>query len=80
MPKLILDMSEAEFEAATHNDLAAALRFRLDATQSLIWADLDAVNDRIPGFGDAAKVIVAEALERMAATFRTSSLPNWKKT
>jgi hypothetical protein len=76
MPKLI---SEAEFEAATHGDLAAAIRFRLEATESLIWADLDAVNDRIPGFGDAAKLIVAEGLERLATNLRSSSLPNWKK-
>ena len=79
MPKLISDMSETEFEAATTADLAAAVTFRLYATESLIWADLDAVNDRIPGFDDAAKELVAEGLERLATNFRTSSLPNWKK-
>ena len=79
MPKLISDMSEPEFEAATTADLAAAVTFRLYSTESLIWADLDVVNDRIPGFGDAAREIVAEGLERLATNLRTSSLPHWKK-
>ena len=79
MPKLILEMSEEELDTATTGDLAAAVAFRLLATESLIRADLDAVNDRIPGFGDAAGEIIAEGLERIAGTFRRSSLSSLKK-
>jgi hypothetical protein len=80
MPKLILDMTDEELAAASIDDIIAALVWRLEYTDSLIWADLDPVNDHFPGFGNDAKIAIAEALERLAARFRDGSPPNWKQT
>jgi hypothetical protein len=79
MQQFILEMSKEVLDTATTKELADAVMFRLEHAEAMIWADLDAVNDRIPGFGIVAKEVVAEGLERMAAAFRTSSLSSWKK-
>jgi len=79
MPRLSLDMTDEAFEAAEPDELVAAIVFRVEYTESLLWAELDLANDRIPGFGNQAKGVVAETLERIAATLRFSSLPNWKR-
>jgi hypothetical protein len=77
--RMILDMNEAELDAAQPDDFASAIVARLEYTHSLLWSELDEVNCRIPGFAEGAKGIVAEALERIATAIRTSSMPHWKQ-
>jgi hypothetical protein len=79
VPKLILEMTEAELESASTDDLAAAIILRLEVAESHIWAELDTIDNRIPGFGLGAKIIISDALKEIAENFRTGSIRHWKK-
>ena len=77
--KLISDMTEAEIASASTDVLAKALVYRLDQFQSLIAADLEEVEARLPGFGGGGKMLLADGLEQLADSLRTSPLPpHWQ--
>jgi hypothetical protein len=79
VPKLILEMTEPELESASTDQLAAAIILRLEVAESHIWAELDIIDNRIPGFGLGAKIIISDALQEIAENFRTGSIRHWKK-
>lgn len=78
MHKPISNMTEAELDTALPADLASALVARLRHTKSVLWAELDFVNDRVPGYACEAKEAIADGLAGIALGFRTASLPHWK--
>jgi hypothetical protein len=76
---MISEMSEDQLNSATDKEIAAAIAYRLEYDEYLLWMDLDAVNDIRPGLGIEHKSLVTDALEQMAWKFRTRSLGMWKK-
>jgi len=81
MQKLITDLTEAELDAASTDVLATALVFRLRHFQYMLSADLEELEARLPGFGAEGKLMIADGLEQLAMSLRTSPIPaHWKPT
>ena len=80
MPKLISEMTDADLAAASPEQIAESLAFRIRWLTAQSWHDLDVLNDRSPGFGEEGRTIIADALEGFAREFRSGGLPHWKRS
>jgi hypothetical protein len=80
MPKFISEMTQTDLAAASPEQIAESLIFRLRTATAQTWNDLDILNSRQPGFGDGSKKFIADALEDFAREFRRGGLPHWKNT
>ncbi len=79
MAKFISDMTEADLAAASPEQIAEGLTFRIRCLTAQSRNDLDIMNDRIPGLGEGCRMIIADALEGFAREFRSGGLPHWRK-
>jgi len=79
MPKYISEMNEHDLAAASSEQIAKSLTFRIQCSTAQLWNDLDIMNDRTPGFGEGCRAIIADALEGFAREFRNGGLPHWKQ-
>src|SRR5258708_162932 len=79
MAKFISDMTEADLTAASPEQIAKGLTFRIQCSTAQLWNDLDVLNDRVPGFGEGCRTIIADALDSLAREFRSGGLPHWRK-